>query len=93
MGMGPGGMGMGPGGMGMGPGGMGMGPGGMGGAPPLDRERGAQALESGATSSERWRTAALLLGAIAMAVLAFAVTRSCLHQEPRRAPAPVAAPG
>jgi anti-sigma-K factor RskA len=41
------------------------------------------------TSSERWRTAALILGAIAMAVLAFAVTRSCMHEEPAR---PVAAP-
>jgi serine/threonine protein kinase len=37
---------------------------------------------------ERWRTAALVLGAVAMAVLAFAVTRSCLHQENRRIPLP-----
>ncbi len=40
------------------------------------------------TALERWRTAALILGAVAMAVLAFAVTRSCLHQEKRRPAAP-----
>ncbi len=40
------------------------------------------------TALERWRTAALVLGAVAMAVLAFAVTRSCLHQD-KRPPAPI----
>jgi hypothetical protein len=39
--------------------------------------------------TERWRTAALILGAVTMAVLAFAVTRSCMHPA---APAPRAPP-
>ncbi|MEZ4363619.1 MAG: protein kinase [Kofleriaceae bacterium] len=41
---------------------------------------------------ERWRTAALILGAITMAVLAFAVTRSCMNRDqPMKVPiAPVA---
>jgi hypothetical protein len=39
---------------------------------------------STAPVSEQWRTAALVLGAIAMAVLAFAVTRSCMHRSARQ---------
>jgi eukaryotic-like serine/threonine-protein kinase len=51
------------------------------------------ARPDGGTALERWRTAALVLGAVAMAVLAFAVTRSCLHQEKRPASsAPSSAP-
>lgn len=52
----------------------------------------SRAAESGMTDAERWRTAALVLGAIVMAVLAFAVTRSCLHQDPPKALEPVVGP-
>ena len=85
-------------GPGPGPAGLGPGPGGFpaprpGGFPTMrgngfEYPPGSQAepRDASTLASERWRTAALVLGAIAMAVLAFAVTRSCLHQEPRRAP-------
>jgi hypothetical protein len=50
--------------------------------PPTGRDR----ADASTGESERWRTAALVLGAITMAVLAFAVTRSCMHQDPQRPP-------
>lgn len=58
----------------------------------FDYERGPEPDLAARRAQERWRAAALVLGAIAMAVLAFAVTRSCLHQEPKRSVQPAATP-